>query len=239
MKLIEVCLSPQLAHLFSFEGKIAVIVDILRATSCFVTGLATGVRSIRTVSTVDDCKIWQNKGYIGAAERGGMKVEGFTLGNSPYEYMNKTLVGKRIVATTTNGTYAIEKSGKAKKIILASFLNISSIASYLQTRDENVIIVCAGWEGQVNMEDTLFTGTLIDSLSATHQPSGDASKLCISSYLAERDKLSDTILEGEHAQRLIRLDLLKDIEYCLRWNLFQVVPQLEAGEFIVQSNLNS
>ena len=115
----------------------------------------------------------------------------------------------------------------------ASFLNISSIASYLQTLDENVIIVCAGWEGQVNLEDTLFAGTLIDSLSDTHQPSGDASKLCISSYLSEKDTLSDTILKGEHAQRLIRLDLLKDIEYCLKWDLYKAVPRLEAGEFII------
>ncbi|MFC2126087.1 2-phosphosulfolactate phosphatase [Bacteroidota bacterium] len=231
MKSIEVCLTPQLAHQFSFEDKTAVIVDILRATSCFVTGLASGILSIRTVSTVDECLIWQDKGYIGAAERGGMKVDGFTLGNSPFEYMNENLVGKRVVATTTNGTVAIEKSGIAKRLILASFLNISAVGRYLQKSKEDVIIVCAGWEGQVNLEDTVFAGALIDKLSSTHQTVDDASKLSLISFKTLKKKLNESLLTGEHALRLIGLNLRKDIEYCLQWDLYDVVPQLRDGEF--------
>jgi len=231
MNSLEVCLSPRLAHLFSFEHKTAVIIDIFRATSCFVTGIANGIRSIRTVSTIDECKIWQDKGYVGAAERGGMKVEGFSLGNSPFEYTDKALAGKRVVATTTNGTLAVAKSEKAKSTILASFLNISAVAAYLRENHEDAILICAGWEGQVNLEDTVFAGALIDKLVSSHQPVGDPSSLSLISYYTSKHKLNDLLSAGEHAQRLLNLNLRKDIDFCLQWDLCDLVPVLKKGEF--------
>jgi 2-phosphosulfolactate phosphatase len=231
MKSIEVCLSPHLAKLFSFEGKIAVIVDILRATSCFVTGLAYGISSIRTVSKIDECRKWQNKGYIGAAERKGQKVDGFQIGNSPFEYMDDSFVGKRIVATTTNGTMAIKKSELADNILLASFLNISAVTEILKSLNENVIIMCAGWEDQVNLEDTVFAGALINMLSSTHQPSNDASRVSLNLYYSLKDNLNKHLLSGDHAQRLLNMGLRKDIEYCLQWDFYSVVPKLKKEEF--------
>ena len=74
MKNIATCLSPELIHLFDLKGKVVVVVDILRATSCMVTGLAHGIKSIKPVATLDECRELGQKGYITAAERGGEKV---------------------------------------------------------------------------------------------------------------------------------------------------------------------
>ena len=70
-----------------------VVADIFRATSCMVTGLAYGVKSITPVATVEECKTLQNQGYLAAAERDAMKVEGFDLDNSPFSYMSERLIG--------------------------------------------------------------------------------------------------------------------------------------------------
>ena len=103
MRTIEVCLSPELIHQHELEGKVVVVVDIFRATSCIVTGLAHGVPAIKPVAEVDEAFKFQKEGFLAAGERGGQKVEGFDLGNSPFEYMEDRMKGQKVVISTTNG----------------------------------------------------------------------------------------------------------------------------------------
>ena len=119
MNHVEVCLTPDLIHQFELKDKIVVAVDIFRATSCMVTGMAHGVEAIYPVATVEDCfALGRDKGMITAGERGGAKIEGFTIGNSPYEYMKDEFKNKSIVVTTTNGTRTILASLEADQILI-------------------------------------------------------------------------------------------------------------------------
>src|SRR5688572_15158137 len=107
---IDVCLSPDLMHLYSVKDHAVVVVDILRATSCMTTALAHDIAAIATFAKLEDCLEMKGKGFFTAGERDGKKVDGFDLGNSPFEYMDPALKGKKIAFTTTNGTQAIAKS---------------------------------------------------------------------------------------------------------------------------------
>ena len=147
MKNIAVCLTPELIHLFDLKGKTVVVVDILRATSCMVSGFANGIEKIKPVASLDECKELGKNGYLTAAERGGQKVEGFDMGNSPFSYMDPAIKGKKVAVTTTNGTLAISKSIGAEHILIGSFLNISRVAEEVRKLDKDVIIHCAGWKG--------------------------------------------------------------------------------------------
>jgi len=100
MKSIEVSLSPELIHLHELSGKIVVVADILRATSCIVTALAHGIDHIIPFQNLEDCKEMKNEGYLVAGERNGKKVDGFDLGNSPFSYMDHALKGKKVAFTT-------------------------------------------------------------------------------------------------------------------------------------------
>ena len=111
MNNLSTCLSPQLLPLHQIEDKIVVVVDILRATSSMTTAFAYDVASITPVPTLADCRVLKEKGYITAGERGGQKVEGFDLGNSPYDFMDHQLNGKNLAFTTTNGSQAILGGG--------------------------------------------------------------------------------------------------------------------------------
>ena len=42
-------------------------------------------------------------------ERGGKKIEGFDLGNSPLSVTKKVVNGKRLFMSTTNGTKSLQK----------------------------------------------------------------------------------------------------------------------------------
>jgi 2-phosphosulfolactate phosphatase len=46
MKTIDVCLSPDLMHLYDVQDHAVVVVDILRATSCMTTAFAHGIQTI-------------------------------------------------------------------------------------------------------------------------------------------------------------------------------------------------
>src|SRR3990170_8714567 len=107
---IDVCLSPDLMHLYPVDDASVVVVDILRATSCMTTAFAHGIESIKTFAGLAECLELRNEHYLTAGERDGKKVEGFDLGNSPFEYMNENLRDQKIAFTTTNGTIAIAKS---------------------------------------------------------------------------------------------------------------------------------
>ena len=47
-------------------------------------------------------------------ERGGKKIEGFDLGNSPLSVTKKVVNGKRLFMSTTNGTKSLQKFQNAK-----------------------------------------------------------------------------------------------------------------------------
>lgn len=229
---VDVCFSPDLIGSFDLDGKIVVIVDILRATSCMVSGIEYGVAGIIPVATLDECRDYQKKGFICAAERGGKQVEGFELDNSPFSYMAEDLKGKTICATTTNGTLAISKSLNADKIVIGAFLNLSTLASYLQNQPNDIIIHCAGWQGKVNMEDSLFAGALIEKLEDSHSLNCDAPHMALKYYQSVKDNLQVTVENSSHAKRLSKIGIKKDIEFCLTMDKFEVIPILEGSMLV-------
>ena len=224
MKTVQVCMTPDLIQHFNLEGKIVIVVDIFRATSCIVTGLAYGVKTIYPVATIDQCMAYQKKGMIIAGERGGQKVDGFDIGNSPYEYMNDEFQGKDIAVTTTNGTQAIISSKGADQILIGAFLNLRAIADYILDQDKNIIIHCAGWKGMINIEDSLFAGALINEIKSSHQPSGDAAHMASDLYLYHQMDLIHASHNSSHAKRLAAFGIEKDLDFCMEMSLYSIVP---------------
>jgi len=229
MKTIDVCLSPELMHLYKVEDRTVVVVDILRATSCMVTAFAHGVDSITPFANLEACRAMKAKGYITSGERDGKKVDGFDKGNSPFEYMNNDIRGKKIAFTTTNGTQAIEKAKGAKRIIVGSFLNLSSVVKYLLFGENSVLIVCAGWKGKVNLEDTLFAGAVVDKLINHIEPDCDAPLAAQRLYVQAKDDMVQYLSNSSHVKRLARLGIQKDIEYCVSVDQYQIVPCMVQG----------
>jgi 2-phosphosulfolactate phosphatase len=224
---IDVCLSPDLMHLYQVEHQTVVIVDILRATSCMTTAFAHDIHSITPFALLPDCLALKAEGYLTAGERDGKKVTGFDLGNSPFEYMNPLLKGQKIAFTTTNGTQAIAKSLEAKSILIGSFLNLSAVVRYLHDVTTNILIVCSGWKGKVNMEDTVFAGALVENLKDSFEPACDAPLIAQRLYAAARNDLREFLKDASHIKRLQRLNIRKDIDFCLQEDLYDVVPIIQ------------
>ncbi len=233
---IEVCFTPQSFQLYNREDKLVVIIDVLRATSCICTALHYEVGMILPVASVAEAREYQNRGFLVAAERQAQKVEGFDLGNSPYEYMNPALRGKIIVFTTTNGTQAIRAARDSHKIAIASFLNLSAICLWLLKQHHNIILLCAGWKDFFNMEDTLCAGAIAEKLehSGLFEVSGDSALAAKYLYQKSGTDTYGFLSASSHFNRLLKLKLEKEIKYCLTPDSAPVVPVLE-GNYLVRA----
>ena len=105
---IQVVFSPALLPFYDVKNKTVVVIDILRATTSMCVAFQTGVDKILPVSSIDECKMFKDFDFLCAAERDAVKVPGFDLGNSPFEFLNPLIAGRKIAFTTTNGTKAIK-----------------------------------------------------------------------------------------------------------------------------------
>lgn len=234
MKNIDVCLTPDLLPLHKINNSIVVVTDIFRATSCMVTGFAYGVKSIIPVATVEECKNLQNIGYVAAAERNAEKVEGFDLDNSPFSYMDERLIGGKIAMTTTNGTLSISKAKTdAVKVIVGAFLNLAAVVNHLKNQPYDVLVLCAGWKGRPNLEDTLFAGAVVEALKDEYFVSEDSAILAMRTYQQAKDNMLAYLANSSHIRRLQGLGINKDISYCLQKDLYDVLPVLRGNELVV------
>jgi 2-phosphosulfolactate phosphatase len=233
----HVCLTPALLPLFKVEEYIVVVIDILRATSSICYGIENGAEAIIPVSQVEECSAYREKGldYLLAAERDGKVVDGFDFGNSPFSYTAEKVAGKTIVLTTTNGTQALHLSRAAKKIVIGSFLNLTALSSWLKSQNENILLVCAGWKNNFNLEDTLFAGAVIDQLKPNGFELDDAALAANDLYQLGRHDINDYLQKTSHGERMRKLGIVKDIEFCLQIDITTAIPVLD-GERLMKLN---
>lgn len=234
MLTVDVCFSPEMLHLYNLQGRVVVVADILRATSTMVTAFAHGVERMVPVSKLQQCMAYRKKGYLTAAERDGQQAEGFDLGNSPFNYMDENLKGKYVAMTTTNGTHAIRLSISADTVAIGSFLNISALAKFIQMQQKSVVIVCAGWKGKFNLEDSFFAGALIDKLGSEFEPENDATLAATLIYQAGKNDYRGFLANSSHVKRLNLLDIDKDIDFCLQEDVYDIVPVWQ-GAYLAKS----
>lgn len=224
---IEVCLTPALIDLYPIENSIVVVIDILRATSSMVYGIDNGAEAIIPVSQVEDCLKYKDNGYLLAAERNGEVVSGYNFGNSPFSYTREKVSGKTVVLTTTNGTKALHLARiRAKQVVVGSFLNIQVLCDWLRSKDKNVLLLCAGWKDQFNLEDTLFAGAVVEELRESFDLFDDAGVMAEDLYKLAKTDLRGYIGKSSHSHRLAALNIEEDVKFCLQLNICNSIPVL-------------
>jgi len=230
---IEVCLTPALIDLYAIENSIVVIIDILRATSSIVYGIDNGAQAIIPVAQVEECLNYAGKGYLLAAERNGEVVEGYDFGNSPFSYTAEKVAGKTVVLTTTNGTKALNLAKKrASQVVIGAFLNLEVLCDWLKTQDKDVLLLCAGWKDQFNLEDTIFAGAVVHQLRKGFTHYDDASVAAEDLYLVAKDNLRAYINKSSHSHRMVALHIEEDVDFCLQSNICQTIPVLTGDRLV-------
>jgi len=222
----------------------AIAVDVLRATTTMATVLAAGGEAVQVFSDLDQLmqvsEKWPAEKRLRAGERGGAKVAGFDLGNSPLDCTPEQVQGRRLFISTTNGTRALQRVQAATTVLAAAFVNRAAVVQYvLAKQPETLWIVGSGWEGSFSLEDTACAGAIAHSLlQQTSLPledlaSNDEVIGAIALYSQWEDRLLELFYQASHGKRLLRLDGHADLKYCAQTDILDVIPiQREPGVLV-------
>ncbi|MGH1397318.1 MAG: 2-phosphosulfolactate phosphatase family protein [Trichormus sp.] len=221
----------------------AIAVDVLRATSTIATVLSSGGEAVQVFSDLDQLiavsEQWPVEKRLRAGERGGGKVAGFELGNSPLDCTPDLVQGRRLFISTTNGTRALKRVQHSPTVLTAAFINRAAVVQYLiDKQPETVWIVGSGWEGSFSLEDTACAGAIAHSVIAKSQlppeelAGNDEVISAIALYSQWENNLLELFHHASHGKRLLRLQCHEDLKYCSQTDILPVLPtQQEPGVF--------
>lgn len=219
------------------EDRIAVVFDILRATSTIIFSLANGCRKVVPFNTVEEALYYSRDrcDVLLGGERESLLIPGFNLSNSPMEYTTEKVKGKTVVITTTNGTKAIRGAAEgAGKVIIGGFLNARAVAQSIFKCGMDVILVCAGTKGKFSLEDTVAAGMVtIELLELTGEAgvSFESDLAVAACRLAQfyKEDPRKVLHDSLHGVKLASMGLSKDLDFCAQLNHFDVVPVYSEG----------
>jgi len=235
---IAVHLLPSLIPPRALHGGVAVVVDVLRASTMIVHALAAGCDAVIPCLEVDEARRLARGFAPGSAllggERHGVPIEGFDLGNSPRSCTPERCRGKSLCFTTTNGTRAILATLEAERVVVGSFSNLGATVGLLIEDGRPVHVVCSGTEGEVSFEDTLLAGALVRQLSygqagASRNDSAEIAAQLWQARLRDDCPLADLLALGRGGRRVTQLGLRDDIEAAAEVDRFPLVAELARG----------
>jgi 2-phosphosulfolactate phosphatase len=165
---IDVVFTPAGLAKDEIAGKVAFVIDVLRATTVVCASLFHGARGVIPVASIEEAtRMAQTLGpkdVVLTGERNGLPIAGFALGNSPLEMTEAQVKAKTLVMTTSNGTGAMLATAGAAQVYLAAAANLSlagARARAVVDAGGQVVILCAGRAGAFGLDDAYTAGRLV------------------------------------------------------------------------------
>lgn len=218
------------------SGAVAVVLDVLRATSSMITLFDRGVASIGLAASVDAARAAAREAgdALLCGEVGGLPPYGFDFGNSPREFAAANLAGKHMVMATTNGTNAVRACASASAVLIGALLNANAVvreALDLARGLGRLTVVCSGRGGRFVLDDAVAAGylchilvseTKVRKLPLTQSNSAIAAYRLYHSY----PNLLAALNESDSADNLYQVRLAEDVGYCAKTSVTRTVPRL-------------
>jgi 2-phosphosulfolactate phosphatase len=242
---IEVFLTSSGIEEDDVRDRTVVVIDVLRACSTIVTALNNGARAVLPVLDMAQAsKIASNLDpdvYRLGGERGGEKIEGYHLGNSPLEYTHDEVEGRDIILNTTNGTKALTRARGARHLVAGSLLNAGRVVEFIKQVDTDVTIVCAGRHNRISLEDTVCAGLILDRLWDETEPTfvSDAANAAYTLYMHDQPDVSTRLRRGNAVQLLTDMGYEDDVDYCFRVDAVPVLPYYTDNRLVLQDEMSS
>jgi 2-phosphosulfolactate phosphatase len=204
-----------------------IVVDVIRATSTICQALAAGYERVFCTAEVEEALALRDAlgGGVLGGERRNVLIPGFDLGNSPREYLRAR--DGPLVLTTTNGTRAIVATAeRCERVLVASLLNLSAVVRAARRQGEDVVVVCAGVQGTLALDDAYVAGRVVDELGWERTDAAEAAARLAGTWAGAEEafrasKSGRNLLENAP-------ELEEDLPFCARESVLDVVPRLVA-----------
>ena len=254
--ILNVFALPKLVDPAELAGGTVVVIDVLRASTVVVYAIAAGAEEVIPCLEVDDARRlaaqFSPDLVVLGGERHGTSIEGFTLGNSPEDYLVEVVGGKTVVFTTTNGTRAMFHAQQATEIWIGAFVNANAVVRQLLGR-EQIHLLCAGTEGQFTEEDLLFAGMLVERLTRLgdimylqNAQAMTAREFWLSSFPLPQalgaeplpaEPLAAQLRKSVGGRNLLELGMGGDILAAAQIDRFECVPQMDKKDLCIRGRI--
>ena len=215
------------------QGRVVLVIDVLRASTTVAVALANGARAVipfeSSDEVIDRAKQFERDDVLLAGERRMHAIPGFDLGNSPREYTSEKVEGKTVLLTTTNGTVALAGIQGARDVVVASYVNYSAVSAMLRAAARgaaDISIVCAGRDRQFALEDAACAGRFTRAVTRrlANVRLNDAAQAC--SFIDKRygDRLDRLFEDSEHGRALAEAGFAEDLAVCANVDAHPVIP---------------
>ena len=227
---IDVLFTSREATYTSLQGRTAVIIDVLRATTTIAAALSRGAVAVYPVADLEAARrrAQEGDGMILGGERGGLPPEGFHAGNSPLEYTAELVSDSTIVFTTTNGTLAISRAlaAGASGLATGALVNAAAVSRWAVERGASLTLICAGTEERVTLEDAVGAGCIIAEVAciAPDVELTDAAVAARQLWPRYAGEPMRSFADSAHGRRLLELGFGADLRYCAAVNRLSVTP---------------
>jgi 2-phosphosulfolactate phosphatase len=209
-------------------SEIAVVIDVLRATSVATEALAAGYERVLCAPSIEWAHTLRGDGRVLAGERHCLKPAGFDQGNSPREARHRR--GRELVLATTNGAPAIlEAAALAGEVLLGCLFNFEALLAELARRDpgrRELQLVCSGTDGAVALEDVYVAGRLSARLPGAKTDAALAAEAVARGFATAVQALG----AGADARVLRAAGLDDDIADCASESRLDLVPRVSSTE---------
>lgn len=196
------------------NGYAIVAVDVIRATTTVVTGVALG-RKCFPAPTLEAAVPLAAKltNPLLVGELGGSMPYGFDMNNSPAELVMRTDIHRPMLLLSTSGTRVICGAAESQAMYVSCLRNYSATAAYLAAHHPVVAVIGAGSRNEFREEDQLCCAWIAEILLSHGYEPRDAG----TSAIIERwsGKPVDAITTGASADYLRKSGQIGDLEFIL------------------------
>jgi 2-phosphosulfolactate phosphatase len=201
-----------------------IVIDVIRATSTICQALAAGYERVLCTAEIEEARALKDE--LGDAVLGGERlnvlIEGFDLGNSPSEYLEP--LGETLILTTTNGTRAIVSAAqRCERVFVASLLNLDAVVEAASASGEDVVVVCAGVQGTLALDDAYVAGRIAERLGWERTDAAEAAVRLANTWSGPHEAFRASKSGRNLLQNAPQLG--DDLAFCARESVLDVVPR--------------
>jgi acetyl esterase len=228
------------------DNKIAVVFDVLLATSTITSALEFGAKEVIPVldgkGAEKEAEGREKDHFVLVGEYQGKTIDGF-LSPNPLELREK-IEGKSVILSTTNGTVALKSSAEAKAVYAVSLMNCKAVANHIlkDYQGETIVVVCSGSSNEFNVEDFHGAGCFIDCLIKEYDKGfflTDSAYAAQSFYHAHNQNSDDILKDSRVGRMLSKHGFDQEIKFVSQQNVFATVPMLIDRKRIIDASNDS
>lgn len=211
------------------EHEIAVVADVLRASTTIITALSLGATEITPFGRIEAAvEHGRGKNAVLIGQCGLGKPDGFDFGNSPSS-LDGSIRGKTISFTSTNFPKALAAAKKSPHILIGALVNATAVCEkaygIAASSGLDICLMLAGQKIEPRAtEELIFAGICGERLKGRC----DLTRRMLDATDHIR-KHGEDILQVKHAIELFENGFAEDVGFANRRDMTTVVPCFKNG----------